>query len=225
MSDDEEPPALEPVDQDVGEAGCPRFAFLCASCLYGACTERVGLPVRSGILADPRTAGACKRVCCPRMRIVLAGRAENEFRRAAAAGAGLKKKKKKKRGGGEEGEDSGMSGDSPSTSTAELAQQIASLSMDAQSQALARSQPATAMPGTDQRAHAFWSTQPMRRPEEQPSTGGPIEPVDKEIRQEPYKLPGGFVWCTCDITKDEEMADIYKLLNENYVEDDDNMFR
>ena len=159
------------------------------------------------------------------MRTVLATRAENEFRRAAAAGAGLKKKKKKKRGGGEDGEDSGLSGDSPSTSTAELAQQIASLSMDAQSQALARSQPAIPMPGADQRAHAFWSTQPMRRPEEQPSTGGPIEPVDKEIRQEPYKLPGGFVWCTCDITKDEEMADIYKLLNENYVEDDDNMFR
>ena len=30
----------------------------------------------------------------------------------------------------------------------------------------------------------------LPRPDEQPATGGPIEPGDKEIRQEPYKLPG-----------------------------------
>ena len=65
----------------------------------------------------------------------------------------------------------------------------------------------------------------MRRPDETPETGGPIEPADKEIRQEPYKLPGGFVWSTCDVDDATQMLDIYKLLNENYVEDDDNMFR
>uniref|UniRef100_A0A7S4K4H0 Glycylpeptide N-tetradecanoyltransferase n=1 Tax=Guillardia theta TaxID=55529 RepID=A0A7S4K4H0_GUITH len=73
--------------------------------------------------------------------------------------------------------------------------------------------------------HAFWSTQPMRKPEERPETGGPIEPDDKDIRQEPYNLPAGFVWCTCDVFDETIMRDVYTLLNENYVEDDDNMFR
>ena len=32
-------------------------------------------------------------------------------------------------------------------------------------------------------------------------------------------------WCDVDVSSEEEMGDVYRLLTENYVEDDDNMFR
>jgi len=47
----------------------------------------------------------------------------------------------------------------------------------------------------------------------------------EEIRDEPYGLPGPFEWCTIDVDNDEEAKEIYTLLSENYVEDDDSMFR
>jgi len=79
-----------------------------------------------------------------------------------------------------------------------------------------------------ERPHPFWDTQPV------PSIGseygqdsGPIDEVKdpEEVRDEPYGLPGPFEWCTCNIDDDEEAKEIYTLLSENYVEDDDSMFR
>ncbi|CAL4144211.1 unnamed protein product, partial [Meganyctiphanes norvegica] len=52
--------------------------------------------------------------------------------------------------------------------------------------------------------------------------------VDKpvsEIKQEPYNLPEGFKWDTLTLSDEEVLQHLYNLLNENYVEDDDNMFR
>jgi glycylpeptide N-tetradecanoyltransferase len=46
-----------------------------------------------------------------------------------------------------------------------------------------------------------------------------------EIRQTPYTMPNGFEWCSLDIMDDVEANEMYTLLNQNYVEDDDNMFR
>ncbi|XP_069770416.1 glycylpeptide N-tetradecanoyltransferase 2 isoform X4 [Narcine bancroftii] len=57
------------------------------------------------------------------------------------------------------------------------------------------------------------------------TTHGPIEPDKENIRQEPYSLPQGFMWDTLDMGSSEELKELYTLLNENYVEDDDNMFR
>lgn len=34
-----------------------------------------------------------------------------------------------------------------------------------------------------------------------------------------------FEWCECDMRESVEVDEVYKLLNLNYVEDDDNMFR
>ncbi|CAF3703590.1 unnamed protein product [Rotaria sordida] len=75
----------------------------------------------------------------------------------------------------------------------------------------------------------FWHTQPV------PSIGtrvtsennGPVEPnkLLEELKAEPYKLPDGFIWDDVDILEDEQLKELYVLLNENYVEDDDNMFR
>jgi glycylpeptide N-tetradecanoyltransferase len=38
-------------------------------------------------------------------------------------------------------------------------------------------------------------------------------------------MPAGFEWCTLDVLDPVQIQEMYTLLNENYVEDDDNMFR
>lgn len=55
----------------------------------------------------------------------------------------------------------------------------------------------------------------------------PIEPDRQldEIRPEPYSLPDGFVWDTLNLDEPLILTELYTLLNENYVEDDDSMFR
>lgn len=77
--------------------------------------------------------------------------------------------------------------------------------------------------------YAFWETQPvMQFTEESKDTGdGPIDvpKTVQDIRQEPYALPESFVWCECNIDDDHETQEVYTLLHNNYVEDDDAMFR
>merc|ERR1711972_868773 len=79
-----------------------------------------------------------------------------------------------------------------------------------------------------ERPHPFWDTQPV------PSIGsefaqdsGPIDEVmtPDQVKAEPYPLPAQFEWFTCDIDDDTNAQEIYTLLSENYVEDDDSMFR
>jgi len=79
-----------------------------------------------------------------------------------------------------------------------------------------------------ERPHPFWDTQPV------PSIGseyaqdtGPIDEIKTpaEVRDEPYTLPDAFEWCTCNVDDEAEAQEIYMLLSENYVEDDDSMFR
>eukprot|EP00980_Cylindrotheca_fusiformis_P015249 scaffold4239_cov80-Cylindrotheca_fusiformis.AAC.6 len=56
---------------------------------------------------------------------------------------------------------------------------------------------------------------------------GPIVPDKKpdEIRKEPYNMPAGFEWSTVDITDPDQKMELYTLLANNYVEDDDALFR
>lgn len=56
---------------------------------------------------------------------------------------------------------------------------------------------------------------------------GPINPIMTvdQVKQEPYNMPAGFVWCSLDVTDPTTIQEMYNLLNENYVEDDDCMFR
>lgn len=50
--------------------------------------------------------------------------------------------------------------------------------------------------------------------------------IDKnDVRAEPFSLPSGFKWCDVDINNEKELTELYTLLSENYVEDNDNMFR
>lgn len=52
----------------------------------------------------------------------------------------------------------------------------------------------------------------------------PNKPVS-EVRQEPYDLNELFEWSDIKLGDADELHETYTLLYENYVEDDDNMFR
>ena len=56
---------------------------------------------------------------------------------------------------------------------------------------------------------------------------GPIVPdkTPEEIRSEPYNMPGGFEWSEVDVNNKEQRLELYSLLANNYVEDDDALFR
>eukprot|EP00656_Telonema_subtile_P054245 TRINITY_DN805_c0_g1_i1.p1 TRINITY_DN805_c0_g1~~TRINITY_DN805_c0_g1_i1.p1 ORF type:complete len:437 (-),score=123.46 TRINITY_DN805_c0_g1_i1:184-1494(-) len=80
-------------------------------------------------------------------------------------------------------------------------------------------------------SHPFWDTMPVpKMAEGDVATTEEVGPMEnktlEEVPAEPYPLPSSeFVWSTMDVTDDAQLAEIYKLLFENYVEDDDNMFR
>jgi glycylpeptide N-tetradecanoyltransferase len=79
------------------------------------------------------------------------------------------------------------------------------------------------------KAHKFWNTQPVPHfTDEQPEDDavGPIDvkTVD-QVRVEPYSLPANFSWSECDMSDPTMVNEVYDLLAQNYVEDDDNMFR
>lgn len=75
--------------------------------------------------------------------------------------------------------------------------------------------------------YEFWSTQPVPKLDEKITTNEEIEPdkIVENIRPDPYSLPDGFRWDTLDLNEPLVLKELYTLLNENYVEDDDNMFR
>lgn len=87
--------------------------------------------------------------------------------------------------------------------------------------------------GSTSKVYKFWNTQPVPKIDEgsgdAPSSGlhGAIDPVKTiaEIKQDPYSLPEGFVWDTLELENADILKELYTLLNENYVEDDDAMFR
>ncbi len=54
---------------------------------------------------------------------------------------------------------------------------------------------------------------------------GPLEPDKEHVRQEPLSLPDKFVWDELDLSNEDHLTELYILLSENYVEDEDNMFR
>ena len=47
----------------------------------------------------------------------------------------------------------------------------------------------------------------------------------KNIKNEPYELPNNFYWSNCDLNNQNHINELYILLIENYVEDDNNTLR
>ena len=83
--------------------------------------------------------------------------------------------------------------------------------------------------GAPRKEHKFWDTQPVPKHGDEPASNdelGPlVEQTVEEIRKEPYPMATGMEWSLVDITTEEGAQEVYTLLTENYVEDDDNMFR
>ena len=81
----------------------------------------------------------------------------------------------------------------------------------------------------DMASYKFWATQPVPRFDEKSSAekpDGPIKEVVPElIPKTGAPLPDGYEWVELDLTQDEEVKEVYKLLSLHYVEDDNAMFR
>ncbi|XP_026473271.1 glycylpeptide N-tetradecanoyltransferase [Ctenocephalides felis] len=75
--------------------------------------------------------------------------------------------------------------------------------------------------------YQFWSTQPVPKMDEKIIVNEPIEAEKavSDIRAESYSLPEGFQWDTLNLDEPLILKELYTLLNENYVEDDDCLFR
>merc|ERR1719410_1309383 len=55
---------------------------------------------------------------------------------------------------------------------------------------------------------------------------GPLEENKLEdVRKVPLNLPPGYEWYEFDLTDEKDAKDIYELLRDHYVEDDENLFR
>ncbi|KAK2623617.1 hypothetical protein QTJ16_006798 [Diplocarpon rosae] len=80
----------------------------------------------------------------------------------------------------------------------------------------------------DMASYKFWQTQPVPKFGESsdPIEEGPFKIVDIEkVPKEPGPLLPGFEWVTMDLTKEEEIQELFALLYGHYVEDDEAMFR
>ncbi|KAG6395696.1 hypothetical protein SASPL_141820 [Salvia splendens] len=78
--------------------------------------------------------------------------------------------------------------------------------------------------------HKFWETQPVGQFNDPGDTSLPEGPIQQptplsEVKQEPYILPSAYELVTCDLDSEEVCSEVYTLLTNNYVENDDSMFR
>lgn len=85
------------------------------------------------------------------------------------------------------------------------------------------------VPGKNQKdmaSYKFWQTQPVPHFDDKESAGGPIKRIDPEkVPKEPDQLLEGFEWATLDLTNETELHELWDLLTNHYVEDDNAMFR
>lgn len=75
--------------------------------------------------------------------------------------------------------------------------------------------------------YKFWKTQPVPRLDERITSEGPIDKLKKpeDIPENPLPLLDEFQWVTVDLNSSTELQEVYTLLYENYVEDQDATFR
>lgn len=75
--------------------------------------------------------------------------------------------------------------------------------------------------------YKFWSTQPVPKLDELVQVNEAVEKNKQiaDIHPVPYSLPDGFQWDNIDLEDEKSLNELYTLLNENYVEDNEAMFR
>jgi len=137
-------------------------------------------------------------------------------------GTGKKNKKDKKKKGSEAEEAS--SGAPAVPQPLSIADQ---LKLEEQILNLTRQLKLNDHPSGPQHNYKFWNTQPVPKLDEKVTENTYIDapvPIEK-IQKDPYPLQAGFQWANVDLKNEDELKELYKLLSENYVEDDDNMFR
>ncbi|KAF5924480.1 hypothetical protein HPG69_018881 [Diceros bicornis minor] len=137
---------------------------------------------------------------------------------------GAKKKKKKQKKKKEKGNETDSAQDQPVKMNSLPAERIQEIQKAIELFSVGQG-PAKTMEEASKRSYQFWDTQPVPKLGEVVNTHGPVEPDKDNIRQEPYTLPQGFTWDALDLGDRGVLKELYTLLNENYVEDDDNMFR
>lgn len=141
-----------------------------------------------------------------------------------------KKNKDKKKGKGTEGDVAQPSADAviSAANAGDMQQNISIKDLKMAMEVLSLQQkPAKTTEEAIHKSYQFWSTQPVPKMDEKIAANEPIEPpkTAEEIRSEPYTLPDGFQWDTLNLNEPLVLIELYTLLNENYVEDDDCMFR
>ncbi|XP_035520653.1 glycylpeptide N-tetradecanoyltransferase 1b [Morone saxatilis] len=72
--------------------------------------------------------------------------------------------------------------------------------------------------------YRFWETQPVPRLGDSIETHGPVV-EEASVRKEPYSLPQGFSWDILDLSSPTVLRELCILLNENYMEEDDNTIK
>lgn len=88
---------------------------------------------------------------------------------------------------------------------------------------------APATPPKSMEEYKFWKTQPVPRFDEEikPDDEGPIDSTKTvaDVRTEPYPIHSSFEWTTLDLESDNDLNQLYDLLYDHYVEDNDATFR
>ncbi|CDF35171.1 unnamed protein product [Chondrus crispus] len=83
-----------------------------------------------------------------------------------------------------------------------------------------------------EKEYKFWKTQPvpqMGQDDQLDLLGDHGQAIETktvdQVSKKPYNLIDSFEWSDIDVTDDKQLEETYRLLNENYVEDGDAMFR
>ncbi len=80
----------------------------------------------------------------------------------------------------------------------------------------------------DMSSYKFWQTQPVPKLDDKKDhiEEGPFKIIDPDmVPKEPAPLTEGFEWVTMDLTREEELKEVFELLDGHYVEDEEAMFR
>jgi hypothetical protein len=80
----------------------------------------------------------------------------------------------------------------------------------------------------DMASYKFWQTQPVPKLDDKKDhiEEGPFKIIDLDkVPKEPSPLTEGFEWVTMDLTREEELKEVFELLDGHYVEDEEAMFR